>query len=235
LNIIGDLQGAAHIAIMQTHEEHSSFKPAVDSSSCCRRRRMQTQKASKRKTSVKDAAGEPPPARKTIGLPARGPGGRFISTKSLKKSREDSPNAAAVAASSNKIVALESEVLDLPAASSKVPAASISIQNSISVLDLPAASSGEPAASTSIQNSISDHECPATTDHHQNSANEILQSDVVFDVVIPETTISDSADGEKNTRFLSGGVRGSSKILLGRCSKTISIKIFKNSCRQMLE
>ncbi|CAM6009099.1 unnamed protein product [Sphagnum balticum] len=258
LNIIGDLQGAAHIAIMQTHEEDSSLKPAVDSNSCCRRRRMQTQKASKRKTSVKDAAGEPPPARKTIGLPARGPGGRFISTKSLKKSREDSPNAAAVAASSNKIIALESEVLDLPAASSGVPAASISIQNSISVLDLPAASSGvpaastsiqnsisvldlpaassgvpaastsiqnsisvldlpaassgEPAASTSIQNSISDHECPATTDHHQNSADEILRSDVVFDVVIPETTISDSADGEKNARFLSGGVRGSSSI-----------------------
>jgi hypothetical protein len=280
LNIIGDLQGAAHIAIMQTHEEDSSLKPAVDSSSCCRRRHMRTQKASKRKTSVKDAAGEPPPARKTVGLPARGPGGRFISTKTLKKSRDDSSNAAAVAASSNKIIALESEVLDLPAASSGVPAASISIQNSISVLDLPAASSGvpaasisiqnsisvldlpaassgvpaasisiqnsisvldlpaassgvpaastsiqnrisildlpaassgEPAASTSIQNSISDHECPATTDHQQNSADEILQSDVV-DVVVPETTISDSADGGKNTRFLSGGVRGSSSI-----------------------
>jgi len=212
LNIIGELQGAAHIAIMQTHEEDSSLKPAVDSSSCSRRRHKQTQKASKRKTSVKDAAGEPPPARKTIGLPARGPGGRFISTKSLKKSQEDSPNAAAVAASSNKIIALQSEVLDLPAASSGVPAASTSIQNSISVLDLPAASSGVPAASTSIQNSISDHECPATTDHHQNSADEILQSDVVVDVVVPETTISDSADGEKNTRYLSGGVGGSSSI-----------------------
>ncbi|CAK9236900.1 unnamed protein product [Sphagnum troendelagicum] len=211
LNIIGDLQGAGHIAVMQTHEEDSSLKPAVDSSSCCRRHHMQTQKASKRKTSVKDAAGEPPPARKTIGLPARGPGGRFISTKSLKKSRDDSPNAAAVAASSNKIIALESEVLDLPAASSGIPAASTGIQNSISVLDLPAASSGVPAASTSIQNSISDRECPATTDHHQNSADEILQSDVVVDVV-PETTISDSADGEKNTRFLSGGVGGSSSI-----------------------